>query len=150
VKRRWAIRIVIGLVALFLLAQAVPYGRAHDNPRPTRELRFDSARTERLFNAACGDCHSDRTTWPWYSNVAPVSWLVLRDVEGGRDSLNVSHWDRSQPSLDEILEAVREGDMPPLQYKLIHPGARLSAADRSALADGLRASINADPAASTR
>ena len=148
--RRNLARFALAGLLLFALVQAVPYGRSHDNPAPTRELRFNSATTDRLFTAACGDCHSDRTTWPWYSNLAPVSWLVLNDVETGRRILDVSQWDRSQPSLDEVLEAVSDGGMPPIQYKLIHGASRLSATERSALVDGLRASWTADPPAATR
>src|SRR4051812_9757158 len=97
-------RIVVGGLLLFVVAQAVPYGHDHANPAPTRELRFDSKRTAELFAGACGDCHSDHTTWPWYSNVAPASWLVVNDVDGGRSNLNVSRWDQPQPDVDELVE----------------------------------------------
>jgi mono/diheme cytochrome c family protein len=148
-RRRIGI-LAIGLLAGFLLIQAIPYGHAHDNPAPGRELRFDSATTARLFRGACGDCHSDRTTWPWYSKLAPVSWLVQRDVDEGRGILDVSQWDRAQPSFEEVIEEVREGGMPPLQYKLIHGDARLSDGEKQALAEGLRRSWTADPPGSIR
>ena len=140
-----AAKIALGAAVVLVLAQAVPYGRDHADPSPTRELRFDSATTERLFSDACGDCHSDHTEWPWYSNVAPVSWLVQDDVDGGRNALNVSRWDQPQPEADEIAEVIAGGGMPPIQYKLIHGAARLDDAEKRQLEDGLMRSIAADP-----
>jgi mono/diheme cytochrome c family protein len=141
----WFARILLGAAVLFLLAQAVPYGRDHSNPAGTRELRFDSKDTEELFADACADCHSDHTTWPWYSNVAPASWLVQSDVEEGRTVFDVSRWDTPQPEVDELVEEIAEGGMPPLQYKLIHGAARLSDAEKRRLGEGLRRSYEADP-----
>src|SRR3954454_8278881 len=86
--------IFAGLLVVLLLAQLVPYGRAHDNPRPTQQAQLASAHDQQLFATACGDCHSDQTRWPWYSDVAPVSWLVQHDVDDGRERFNVSAWDR--------------------------------------------------------
>jgi heme-binding protein len=129
----------------FLLIQVVPYGRDHTNPPVTRAVRWDSARTEQLAARACGDCHSNLTKWPWYTNVAPGSWLVAQDVNGGREELNFSEWDRGQPSIDEVVEAVDGGGMPPLQYKLIHSSSRLSAKEKQELIDGLRRTWAADP-----
>jgi mono/diheme cytochrome c family protein len=63
----------IGLVVLLVLIQAVPYGRDHTNPPVLAAPSWDSARTEQLFAEACGDCHSNLTQWPWYTNVAPAS-----------------------------------------------------------------------------
>jgi len=135
----------IVVVGGFLLVQLVPYGRDHTNPPGTRTVHWDGARTARLAAAACGDCHSDRTRWPWYTNVAPASWLVQQDVKGGREALNFSEWDRGQPGIDEVVEAVSGGGMPPVQYRLIHSGSRLSAAERDALIAGLRRTYAADP-----
>jgi heme-binding protein len=136
--RRIVTRILIGLVAIFALIQLVPYGRAHSDPRATREVRFASASTQKLFDGACADCHSDHTSWPIYSNVAPVSWLVQNDVDGGRNVMNLSEWDKPQPEPGEIEEVITGGSMPPLQYKLIHGGGRLSSAEKRQLAAGFR------------
>ncbi len=144
--RTWLLRVAVALVLLLGLAQVVPYGRDHANPPVTREVRWDSARTRELAVGACYDCHSNLTVWPWYSNVAPVSWLVYRDVQEGRETLNFSEWDRPQGEEgDEAAEAVREGSMPPLQYKPLHPAGRLSAAEREELARGLEKTLAADP-----
>ena len=144
--RTWLIRIAIAAVVLFAVAQVVPYGRSHDNPTPTAEPAWDSPATRTLAKAACFDCHSDVTTWPWYSNVAPVSWLVQHDVDAGRRTLNFSEWDRRQGAeAADVAEVVREGEMPPLQYKPLHADARLSAAEREQLARGLERTLQASP-----
>ena len=75
---------------------------------------------------ACYDCHSNETEWPAYSWVAPMSWLVRSDVEGGRDELNFSDWDEYGDEADDAAEAIEDGSMPPHQYQLMHPDARLS------------------------
>ncbi len=143
--RKWALRVGIALVAAFGLIQLVPYGRDHSNPPVTREVSWDSPRTRELAVGACYDCHSNLTTWPWYSNVAPVSWLVYADVKGGRDAVNFSEWDRPQDAADDVVEVVRNGSMPPLQYKPLHPAGRLTAAEQEELARGLEKTLAADP-----
>ncbi len=142
--RTWVIRIGVGLVVLFGLIQLVPYGRDHANPPVTKEIAWDSARTRELAVGACYDCHSNLTTWPWYSNIAPVSWLVYADVQSGREALNFTEWDRPQEA-DEIVEAVRDGSMPPFQYKPLHPAGRLSATERAELVRGLQKTLANDP-----
>jgi len=133
-----------GLAALFVVAltiQAIPYGHDHSNPPVRQEPAWDSQQTRDLAVSACFDCHSNQTRWPWYSNVAPASWLIQRDVEEGRQRMNFSEWDRPQPGAEEAVEAVQEGDMPPSQYRLLHPGARLSSTERQTLIQGLEATL---------
>jgi hypothetical protein len=127
----WA---AIGLAGLFVLIQAVPYGRKHRDPPVTREVRWNSPQTRALAARACFDCHSNLTAWPWYSNVAPVSWLLQRDVDDGRATLNFSEWNRPQEGAGDAAEAAR-GGMSPWFYTFL--GA--------ALAAGLAATIAADP-----
>ena len=149
--RNWAgsskIRIgLLVLVALFLLIQLVPYGHAHDNPPVTQAVKFDSPRTEQLFNDACGACHSNMTKWPWDSYVAPSSWLVEKDVNEGRSILNTSEWDRlQQAEPSEVAEVINEGEMPPLQYKVMHSSARLSDQEKQDLAAGMLKTFQQDP-----
>jgi mono/diheme cytochrome c family protein len=138
-------RVALGAIAVLALIQLVPYGRAHEDPRPTRQVRFADGNTQRLFDGACADCHSDHTSWPLYSDVAPISWLVQRDVDDGRRVMNLSEWDRPQPELGEVQETILEGGMPPLQYKLAHGGGRLSAAEKRQLAAGFRALFASRP-----
>jgi len=125
------ILILVGIgVALFAGIQLIPYGRDHTNPPIIQEPDWDT-NTRTIARRACFDCHSNETIWPWYSNIAPFSWLIQRDVEEGRDNLNFSDWDGK--NADEIGEMVAEDEMPPAQYLLMHPEARLSEADKQAL-----------------
>jgi len=96
-----------------------------------------------LAQRACFDCHSNETVWPWYSNVAPVSWLVQHDTDEGRRVLNFSTWNSGGQSrrAGEAVEVVQEGEMPPATYLITHAGARLTAAEKQALANGLRATL---------
>jgi hypothetical protein len=132
---------VAGIVLIGLAIQFIPYGREHDNPPVIAEPRWDSAQTRALFARACADCHSNETSWPWYSNVAPVSWLVQRDVEEGRAKWNVSEWGRPENESEEAAETVQNDTMPLRIYTLLHPQARLSAAEKQALIDGFIATF---------
>jgi hypothetical protein len=143
--RRWVLIALGGAFAAFVLVQAVPYGRSHSNPPVQAEPRWDSTQTRVLAQRACFDCHSNLTTWPWYSNVAPVSWLVQRDVNGGRAALNFSTWNLPQDGAGDAVEAVSGGAMPPWFYVLLHPKAKLSSADKQALAAGLAATLRNSP-----
>ncbi|HEX5950905.1 MAG TPA: heme-binding domain-containing protein [Actinomycetota bacterium] len=145
---RWrrALRLLLfGSLGLLVLIQFVPYGRDHANPPVTAEPAWDAPRTRTLAAESCFDCHSNQTEWPWYTNVAPLSWLIQRDVDGGRETLNFTEWDRPQPEADELFEVVAEGSMPPRSYLVTHPGARLTDAERRALLDGLRATFRVSP-----
>jgi cytochrome c551/c552 len=133
--------IVLIVLGLFLLIQLVPYGRNHTNPAVTQEPAWDSAQTRVLAQRACFDCHSNETTWPWYSNIAPVSWLLQHDVEDGRRRLNFSEWNRPQRGADEAAKTVQNGSMPRWFYVPLHPQANLSAADKAALIKGLQATL---------
>lgn len=126
-----------GLV-LFGLIQLVPYGRDHTNPPVVQEPAWD-AQTRALAKRACFDCHSNETVWPWYSNIAPISWLLQRDAEKGRDEMNFSEWEQGEDKTDDIAEVIREGEMPLPPYLLMHPTARLSDAEKEQLIQGLQA-----------
>jgi cytochrome c551/c552 len=134
--------VVVVLIALFLVIQVLPIGRNHTNPAVVSEPAWDSPATRALVERACFDCHSNETVWPWYSNIAPVSWLVSGDVTEGRSRMNFSDWGRGrQPSVSEMVGEIEEGGMPPFQYLLMHPDAKLSAAEKQALIAGLQNSI---------
>ena len=130
----------VGLLVLLLAIQLVPYGRDHSDPGGGRPIAWDSPRTEGLMRGACMDCHSNQTSWPVYSNVAPVSWLVQKDVDEGRRELNLSTGD---PEVEEMIETIQNGEMPPLQYRLIHSGARLPDSEKRDLIRGLQATFGA-------
>ena len=84
-----------------------------------------------ILQRACQNCHSQQTVWPWYSHVAPISWLVARDVQQARLHMNLSRWqdysgeDRIR-LLSAIGSAVRNREMPVQRYLLLHPEARLT------------------------
>lgn len=131
----------LALVGVWLALQLVPYGRDHINPEDNREPEWDRPRTRELFSRVCKNCHSNQTDWPWYSFVAPASWLVQRDVEEGRSHFNVSEWGREENHGDEAADLLRNGEMPPWFYLLAHPEARLSAEGRAELVAGLVATF---------
>jgi hypothetical protein len=140
-SRRFWVRSGLVLVLAFVSIQFVPYGHVHVNPPVGVEPTWDSPGTRTLAKQACFDCHSNETEWPAYSRVAPVSWLIQRDVSEGRAVLNFSEWQRPQEEATEAAEEVLEGEMPLRIYRLIHAHARLSAADRERLARGLEKTL---------
>jgi hypothetical protein len=119
----------------------VPYGRNHTNPPVVAEPTWDSQLTRALAQRACFDCHSNETTWFWYTNIAPVSWLTQSDVDRGRRRLNFSDWTGSGRGTRELAGTITEGSMPPFYYVWMHPTANLSAAEKQQLINGLAASL---------
>ena len=144
VNRKWWPRVAIAGLGMLLAIQLVPYGRDHTNPPVISEPAWDAPDTRALARQACFDCHSNETEWPAYASFAPASWLVQRDVNEGRAVLNFSEWQRPQEEAREAAEEVSEGEMPPAAYTWIHAQARLSAADRRRLAEGLSRTLGAE------
>ena len=140
IKRAAFILFLVGVVGL-LAIQLVPYGRDHTNAEVVSEPPWDSPTTRATAVIACFDCHSNQTVWPWYSNIAPVSWLVQRDVDEGRKHLNFSTWTAGQGAQAPFM--VESGQMPPFQYLLAHPEANLSDAEKAAFIQALTATLNA-------
>jgi hypothetical protein len=129
---------LVGLAGLFVLCSAAvhPFGsvkRPHGQNAAENDLQLP-AEIAPLLKRSCMDCHSNRTVWPWYSYVAPMSWMVERDVHRAREHMNLSEWDQyssgqREKLLTYIASEVRSHEMPPPQYTLIHRDAKLSAAD---------------------
>jgi hypothetical protein len=129
----------IGLAVLLILVAAQFFQPEKANPSSAPEADFDVVakphpNVAAIVKRACRDCHSNNTTWPWYSSIAPVSWLVVDDVKEGRAHLNFSEWhllsaEMSRLRLKEACGEVKSGGMPLWQYRLLHPEARLSEAD---------------------
>jgi hypothetical protein len=134
----------LALVCLCAVVELLPIGRNHSNPPVSAEPQWDSPRTRELARRACFDCHSNETVWPWYSNIAPVSWSVQHHVDEGRAILNFSEWDRPQEEAHEAAEKVAEGEMPIGQYLLMHPEAKLSAQEKADLIAGLQATLGGE------
>ena len=130
-----------------LLAQLLPVDRSNppvENDAPA----LPQVRT--ALRAACYDCHSNETVWPWYSRIAPASWLLAYDVREGRAELNFSTWQQydsrqRQKKLKETIETMRSGEMPPWYYALMHPPAQLADRDRAAIAAWVRSELAGRP-----
>ena len=135
------IKLATWCLGILIVIQFIPYGRNHANPPVTKEPPWNSPDTKTLFHRACFDCHSNETTWPWYSHVAPVSWLVQNDVDGGRHQLNFSQWGQPQRHAKDVSDQVKQGDMPLWYYLPMHPAARLTASEKQALIDGAEKSL---------
>jgi len=118
-------------------------GKDHINPQVNSEVKWDSKITQELFNKACKDCHSNETKWPWYSNIAPLSWLVAHNVDEGREYMNISNIGfQSKNRLKKAAKEVREGEMPPFDYLLNHKEAKLSIKETEQLIKGLEKTFN--------
>lgn len=134
-------KLAIGLATFLVAIQFVPL--RGENPPMTGEPPM-SPEVREILTRSCFDCHSNRTVWPWYSKVAPVSWWIVRHVDEGREHLNFSTWDSLAPedqqkALEETVEEVEKGKMPLASYVIGHPQAELSDNDRQALASWARA-----------
>jgi hypothetical protein len=128
--------VVVGVV-IFAGIQLIRPSVTNHNPPVVQEPAWPSPRVRELAQRACFDCHSNETAWPWYSQIAPVSWLVANDVVGGRSRLNFSDWGSRPGEPGELSAIVLEGEMPLPIYLIMHPTARLSAAEKQELASGL-------------
>ena len=133
--KKWLKRTGLAVIVLLGAMQFVPVSRVNptersEAPRP--------AEVQALLQRACFDCHSNETRWPWYSYVAPVSFLIARDVREARRELNLSVWNqynerRKARKFKEIVEQVEKKKMPQWYYVLVHPEAKLSDAERETI-----------------
>lgn len=136
VKRilRWVL--LVG-VCLFAIAQVVR--PAKTNPPVDASMTLEShvavdPQVAGILDRACADCHSNKTRWPWYSDVAPVSWFVIDHVNDGRGHLNYSEWGKYDASeqrglLRQTCLMVKKGAMPISSYTPMHPSSKLTADD---------------------
>jgi hypothetical protein len=134
-------KIIITSLATLLAIQLVPYGHHHVNPPVIREPVWNTPKTRDLARRACFDCHSNESVWPWYSRIAPVSWLVTHDIQAGRSKLNFSDWQDGNQKMKLIAEIVKEisdGEMPPVQYRMVHSSAGLSDDEKQQLIKWVR------------
>lgn len=133
--RRVARLVAIAALVIAVAIQLVPVDRK--NPPVASEIQAPDD-VHAILTRACYDCHSNSTKWPWYSYVAPVSWLVAKDVRNGRKAMNFSDWGSYTPhkqesKIQEIWEQVSDDKMPLKIYRPMHPEAKLTDADRAAL-----------------
>jgi Haem-binding domain len=131
---------VVGIVTM-LAMQVVPYGRSHAKQPITGEPAWSSPRTRELMVRACFSCHSNEVTWPWYANVAPISWAVSDHVSTGRSSVNYSEFTAGGEKAHETLSVIKNRSMPPAYFTRfgLHPGAKLTDAEVTELVNGLLA-----------
>jgi heme-binding protein len=124
--------ILIVLVGALVVIQFIPVQKT--NPPVTGEIDAPES-VMKVFKTSCYDCHSNEVVWPWYSRVAPASWLVAYDVNEAREEYNFSEWssynaEERMDNREEIWEEVEEGHMPLWYYVLLHPEAKLSVEDK--------------------
>lgn len=140
-KNKMWVKILVAIFILFVAIQFYPYGRDHENPPITNVVNWDSPETKDMFYKACADCHSNETNWPWYSHVAPTSWLVQSDVEEGRSHFNISDAEKMKHA-DEAGEMVEKDAMPLPIYVPLHPEAKFTESQKAKFVSGLNATFS--------
>ena len=144
-RRIWRVGRWLLLIGVVLVAIAQFIRPAKTNPAIDQSLALEShvpvdPKVAAILDRSCVDCHSNKTRWPWYSNVAPVSWFVIDHVNHGRSHLNFSEWgsyDKSKQRklLEGMCELVREDGMPLASYLPLHPEAKISDEDKRTICD---------------
>lgn len=137
----------IGIIVILACIQVVRPDRT--NPAVDRGKTMQAnaqvpPEVQAIFERSCYDCHSNQTKWPWYTNVAPVSWFIADHVKDGREELSFSEWGAYAPKkadhkLEEICEMVEKGEMPLESYLILHSGAKLSEPDKQTLCNWTKA-----------
>lgn len=133
------IGLALAVVVLIVLVIVGNVAVERTNPPVTFTINWDSPETEQLVRAACFDCHSNETRWPWYAHIAPMSFLVANDVTEAREEMNFSTG--YNLDVEEMIEKIEDGEMPLPNYLLLHPEANFSAEQKAQLIAGLRATF---------
>ena len=137
-KKQW---IILSLVVLFGLIQFIRPER-NQQTNPSRYDIFHKSDTDAqlvgLVQTACYDCHSNRTNYPWYASIAPVSWMISQHVKEGKRHLNFSEWilypvDKQLHKLDEVIEVLQEDEMPPRPYEMLHREVKMDAQSKQSV-----------------
>jgi hypothetical protein len=134
-------RSIVAVVLLLLIIQVIVPARTNPPTNPAADLRNARPAGDpavAIFNRSCRDCHTNDTTWPWYSKVAPISWLIAHDVNDGRRELNLSEFGtyndrRKARKLQELCDQVKKGEMPMWIYTVMHPDSKLQPGEVEAL-----------------
>lgn len=137
-------KIGLGIIVVLIIMQLFTIDQS--NPVESDPLVIADAQARQIFKDACADCHSNQTVWPWYSNIAPFSWMIADHVEEGRREMNISEFEsyslrRQLRKLEEIIEEVEEGHMPEENYVWMHPEADLTERQKQSLFAWARAEI---------
>jgi hypothetical protein len=130
-------------IIILIAIQFIPV--TYTNPPIINEPNWNSLETRTLTERACFDCHSNETALPWYSTIAPVSWLIYQDISKGREEMNFSEWrlrsKKAEHLKDEIKEVISDGEMPPWFYLPLHPEAKLTMEEKKMLIEGLQETV---------
>lgn len=145
--------IAIFLVFLFLVIQSIRIDKTTESVNPTTDfitLTSANAEVANTLKIACYDCHSNQPTYPWYTNIAPVSWWIKHHINEGSQHLNFSIWGtysekRKNHKLEECIEMIEEGEMPISSYTLMHGEAKLTDAQKLQLVEFFKALKNTMP-----
>lgn len=136
-------RIGFSLLVILVGIQLIRPARTNPAVDPARTIEANTQmkpEVAAILERACSDCHSSKTEWPWYSQIAPVSWFLVSDVNDGRKHFSLSDWGAYDPKkkankLQEMCEEIEKGDMPLISYVFLHPQAKLSDSDKQILCD---------------
>ena len=139
VPAKW---IVVGLLVVLVLIQLVQPSRTNPPVIPSRSLEAHMEvppEVQTVLKRSCYDCHSSATVWPWYSHVAPVSWYVIDDVNTGRRHVDFQNWEaqvneqKGKERLGQVCKLIREGKMPPADYRVMHKGTDVTPEETNAV-----------------
>jgi hypothetical protein len=140
---KWvALTIVFLMLALIVFGSSLSRTQNGQVSRKANDYRnvepFRGSEVGNTLARACGDCHSNQTSFPWYGHVAPVSWWIKSHIREGREELNLSEWMRYSPlerhnELESICGVISNGRMPPASYWVLHPESRLEAQDKKVI-----------------
>jgi len=128
--------VLLALLVFLVLIQIFQPARTNPSVIPSRSMAAHVPVPADVYAAlmrSCGDCHSSQTHWPWYSRVAPLSWVVTDDVNEGRRHMNFDDWEAladqkvANDRLIDICEEVKQKGMPPFSYRILHRDLRLKA-----------------------
>jgi heme-binding protein len=155
-RRIWK-RLSLGVLGLLAVSQLVRPARTNPPIDPQKTLAATAhppASVVATLDRACGDCHTNHTRWPWYANVAPISWWIIDHVNEGRRRVSFSNWGdydtpRRLKELDEICRRVERHNMPLESYLLMHHDAELSDQDPQAICDWTRTAMLPAPTGAT-
>lgn len=137
-------KIGLGLLLILIAIQFIPVDRTTDKAKPSMDFltQMGTAPAAEILKAACYDCHSNNTSYPFYASIAPVSWYIQKHINHGREHLNFSIWtsysaDDREHILEEMVEEIEENKMPLKSYRLLHGEARLSEGEKEQLTNWL-------------
>jgi len=134
-------KISIGIIVLFVLIQFIPVKKNQDNGAEGMDIftyynTDENGAVAAIIKSSCYDCHSNRTAYPWYNNIAPVSLYLAKHVNNGKKHLNFSEWKymdeaKKEHKIEELIEMIQEDEMPLWSYTLIHRDAKLSVEEKT-------------------